>query len=70
MNQIVLSQIEKSIFELPANEQLLLIARVAEKLRRQINVEADFEFDPTEMANDENIQRESKNLPEKFQKKI
>lgn len=64
MNQAVLSQIEQSIFALPADEQLLLIARVAEKLRGKIDGEKDFELRLAEMAEDENIQRELKKVRE------
>lgn len=62
MSQIVLSQIEQNILELPIDEQLLLISRVAERLRGKIDSEKDFESELAEMANDENIQRELKEI--------
>ena len=66
MSQIVLSQIEQSILRLPANEQLLLISRVAEKLRKRIDKEDDFKNQLAEMANDAEIQRELKAIETDF----
>jgi hypothetical protein len=66
MNQIVLDEIERSILELPDDEQLLLISRVAEKLRRKAEDESDFESRLSEMATDENIQRELKEIADDF----
>jgi hypothetical protein len=62
MNQIALSQIESHILSLPVDEQLLLISRVAEKLRRKMENNSSFEYQLIEMANDENIQRELKEI--------
>ncbi len=58
MNQAALSQIEQKIFELSVDEQLTLIARVAEKLREKTVGAGDFESQLSEMANDEDIRRE------------
>jgi hypothetical protein len=58
MSQIVLSEIENRILQLPPDEQLLLIARVAERLRRSSLNESDFESQLAEMANDKDIRRE------------
>jgi hypothetical protein len=66
MSQIVLSQIEKNILQLPVDEQLLLISRVAERLRGKIDESADFETSLVEMANDTDIQRELKEIEEDF----
>ncbi len=66
MNQVILSQIEQNILQLPVEEQLLLISRVAEKLRARIDGEKDFESELSEMANDENIQRELKEIEKDF----
>ncbi len=66
MSQIVLSQIEKNIQQLSADEQLLLISRVAEKLRRKAEDEEEFEAQLAEMAKDENIQAELKNIEKDF----
>ena len=68
MNQVVLSQIEQSIFELPADEQLLLIARVAEKLRGKIDGGSDFESRLAEMAEDQDVQRELKEIEKDFRR--
>ncbi len=62
MSQIVLSQIEQNILQLPIDQQLLLISRVAERLRGKIDESSDFETSLVEMANDENIQRELKEI--------
>jgi len=66
MNQIVLSQLEKNILQLPVEEQLLLISRVAEKLRRKMDKTSDFENSLIEMANDTDIQREMKDIEKDF----
>ena len=62
MNQMVLSKIEQNILSLPVDEQLLLISRVAEKLRKKIEGNFAFENQLAEMANDENVQRELKEI--------
>lgn len=62
MSQAILSQIEQNILELPIDEQLLLITRVAERLKGEVNAENDFESELAEMANDENIHRELKEI--------
>ena len=66
MNQTALSEIENSILQLPVDEQLLLISRVAEKLRGKIESDEDFETSLAKMANDENIRRELKEIEEDF----
>lgn len=66
MSQAILSQIEQNILQLPVDEQLLLISRVAERLRGKIDGEKDFESELAEMADDENIQRELKEIEEDF----
>ena len=66
MSQIILSQIEQNILQLPIDEQLLLISRVAERLRGKIDGENTFEAELAEMANDENIQRELKEIEKDF----
>lgn len=71
MSQIVLSQIEQNILELSTDEQLLLISRVAERLRKKSIENSEFENQLLEMANDENIQRELKEIEfEKFESKL
>lgn len=66
MSQAILSQIEQNILQLPIDEQLLLISRVAERLRSKIDGEKDFESELAEMANDENVQRELKEIEKDF----
>lgn len=66
MNQIVLSQIEQNILQLPVHEQLMLISRVAERLRSKIDSKKDFDSELAEMANDENVQRELKEIEKDF----
>jgi hypothetical protein len=66
MSQMVLSQIEHNILQLPIDEQLLLISRVAERLRSKIDVGKDFDSALVDMANDENIQRELKEIEKDF----
>ena len=66
MSDIVLSEIEERIEELPADEQLLLISRVAEKLR--MNAQREFEFAAAiaEMASDKQIQAEMRRIERDF----
>ena len=66
MSRIVLSQIEQNILQLPVDEQLLLISRVAEKLRKKVETQTDFQNQLSVMANDASIQRELKAIEEDF----
>ncbi len=67
MSQIVLAEIEQKIFNLPVNEQLLLISRVAEKLRTKIDKNApNFQESLAEMANDADIRGEIKKIERDF----
>lgn len=66
MSEAILSQIEKNILQLPLDEQLLLISRVEKKLKGRIKGENNFESELAEMANDENIQRELKEIEKDF----
>jgi hypothetical protein len=68
MSEAVLSEIEQNILQLPVDEQLLLISRVAEKLRGKIDESLEFESSLAEMANDENIQRELKEIESDFRR--
>lgn len=67
MSQTVLSQIEQNIMQLSTDEQLLLISRVAEKLRKKAATDFEIENQLVEMAGDADIQRELKNIEEDFQ---
>ena len=66
MSQIVLSEIEHSVLQLPPDEQLLLIARVAERLRKASLDESDFELQLAEMAKDKDIRRELREIESEF----
>lgn len=66
MSQIVLSDIEQSVLQLSAAEQLLLISRVAEKLRGNVEGETEFENQLAEMADDAEIQRELNEIEADF----
>jgi hypothetical protein len=66
MSQMVLSQIEQNILQLSTDEQLLLISRVAERLRKKSVEDSEFEKQLMEMANDENIQKELKEIEADF----
>lgn len=66
MSQVVLSEIEHRILQLPADEQLLLISRVAEKLRKASKDEHDFDSQLAEMANDASIKKELREIAEDF----
>ena len=66
MSPIVISQIEQSILALPAEEQLRLISRVADTLRKRAEYENDFDTQLAEMAKDPEIQRELKEIESDF----
>jgi len=66
MSEIALAQIERTILGLPVDEQLLLISRVAEKLRHSAQAEFEFEEDLARMAEDEEIQAELKLIEQDF----
>ncbi len=66
MNQTELLQIEQTIMRLSTDEQLLLISRVAEKLRKKAAADFEFESKLAEMADDADIRRELKNIEEDF----
>lgn len=66
MNQTILTQIESRIMELTADDQLRLISRVADRLRRQVEDDSDFEARLAEMAEDEYIRAELSNIEQDF----
>jgi len=66
MSQTVLSQLEQKIRQLPTEEQRLLISRVAERLRKEIEDESDFEMLLAAMAEDKSIQAELKSNERDF----
>lgn len=66
MNVSVLSQIEGRIHQLSLGEQLLLIERLAQRLRAQLIPPQTLEDALTAMAADPEIQRELQCIEEEF----
>jgi len=66
MNIPVLSQIEEHISQLSAEEQLWLIARVAQRLRVQLTAQGSVETQLVTMAADPEIQAELRTIAEEF----
>jgi len=66
MHASVLSQIEERITQLPIDEQLWLIERVAQRLRESIRNQRVFEAQLVAMAADPDIQRELHQVEEEF----
>lgn len=64
MSPAIVSEIEKSIFALPTNEQRMLIARVSKALRQRDDEE--IERDLLAMANDPDIRREIEEIDKEF----
>ena len=62
MSQITLSKLEQTILRLPADEQLLLISRIAGKLSENVEIPSDFERQLTKMSQDTDIQRELREI--------
>ena len=62
----VLSQIEERINQLPIDEQLLLIERVAQRIREEMAKQHAFEKQLAAMAADPEIQRELRKIDEEF----
>jgi len=58
MKQAAISQIEERLIQLPVDEQLQLISRMAQRLRDHLNNPAHAEMPLEAMAADEDIQRE------------
>lgn len=66
MNIPVLSQIEEHISQLSAEEQLWLIAHVAQRLRAQLTTQSPAEAQLVAMAADPEIQAELRTIAEEF----
>ncbi len=64
MNTSTISNIEKSIFALPLNEQKRLISRISKTLRKREDAEKDAQL--LAMANDPAIQREIREIEREF----
>jgi hypothetical protein len=66
MNSSVLSQIEARITQLPVDEQLWLIERVAQRLREYMLKQNALDAQLVAMAADPDIQRELHKIDEEF----
>jgi hypothetical protein len=66
MHASVLSQIEERITQLPVDEQLWLIERVAQRLRESMRKQRAFDAQLVAMAADPDIQREIHQIDEEF----
>ena len=66
MAQIVLAEIEDSIQQLPLDEQLWLISRLAQNLRWKLDTTADKRAQLEAMAADEDVQRELRVIDAEF----
>ena len=66
MKMMVLSQLEKNIYELPLEEQLRLMERLAQNIRNALATKQDIEMQLAAMANDPEIQNELKLIEEEF----
>lgn len=67
MSETVLSQIENSILSLTLEEQRQLFAKLSDKLRLDSS-NADFERELANMAQDEDIKRELKEIDADFRR--
>lgn len=66
MSSTVISQIEQNIFALPEEEQIRLIRRVTDTLRKRAEDVINFDAQLVAMANDPDIQRELKEIERDF----
>jgi len=66
MNFPALSQIEEHIAQLSLDEQLWLIARVAQRLHAQLVAQSPLDAQLTAMASDPEIQNELRAIAEEF----
>ena len=66
MNLPVLSQIEESINQLPLDEQLWLIERVAQRIRANIVSQNAWDNELAQMASDIEIQNELRKIDAEF----
>ena len=66
MNTSLLSEIESKAQLLSREEQLLLIERLVQNMRRKTDRKRDFEKELESMASDPEIQRELKTIEKEF----
>lgn len=63
---MMLSQLERNIYELPLEEQLRLMERLAQNIRQALAAQEDIEMQLAAMANDPEIQHELQMIAEEF----
>ena len=63
---MILSQLEKNIYELPLDEQLRLMERLAQNIRNAMARKQDIEMQLAAMADDPEIQNELQMIAEEF----
>ncbi|MDY6867657.1 MAG: hypothetical protein SVT56_07100 [Chloroflexota bacterium] len=63
---MTLSQLEKNIYELPLDDQLRLMERLAQNIRNLMATKSDIEIQLAAMANDPEIQKELRMIEEEF----
>ncbi|MFN2304702.1 MAG: hypothetical protein ACK2TV_13315 [Anaerolineales bacterium] len=63
---MLLSQLEENIYELPLDEQLRLMERLAQNIRNAMARKQDIEVQLAAMANDPEIQNELQMIAEEF----
>jgi hypothetical protein len=66
MHTSILAQIEERITQLPVDEQLWLIERVAQRLRESMRKQQAFDAQLVAMAADPDIQHELHQIDEEF----
>ena len=62
----LVNDLEKNISRLPLNEQLLLIERISNRIRKSISGETDMDSHLSKMAADPEIQSELKAIDREF----
>lgn len=63
---MILSQLEQNIYELPLEEQLRLMERLAQNIRQSLAAKEDIELQLAAMADDPEIQHELQMIAEEF----
>jgi hypothetical protein len=66
MNLSALSHIEESIYQLSLAEQLLLIERVAQRIREKLVAQSTLDQQLAAMAADQEMQHELRSIEEEF----
>jgi hypothetical protein len=63
---MTVSQLEENIYELPLNDQLCLMERLAQHIRNEMSESQELEKQISAMANDPQIQRELRVIETEF----